>query len=340
MLIGQKLKLLREERGLSLDRVGGYFGKSKQWVDRLERETDETKLSKHIRRYADILNVCSDELPSIEEDGKLVISLDQIENLSIPIPEVKEGEVIRKMITLRNPDPDNPPNKGFLLIPYLLDYRFKTSTKPHTHVPSLEVGVILKGSVELNIAKMDSGKFTNEFESAALGVGDSYSLSSSIPHFTNNISESNSLILVIRLAIRPWSVTKFEERHLTYMPKDFPKRKLIAETNTKSIRMLEGGLGWQPGEPGIPYHRHEWSEEFIYVSEGQLKVKLSPSGTISTPPKVYQLETGTAIHMDGRFLHAIENASDTEEVRYIVVHRLDVDDYGDSFIWWEDETED
>jgi len=356
MTKGKKLRLLRNERGITLSQAAAYFGRSKQWLDKMELGPDENISEDHIRRYAKILNVDPEKLYSIEEDDKLIITKKQVDDGAKGLDNVIEGRAVRKMLTLRTQDPNELPKQGFVLIPYLLDYDKHTSTRAHTHAPSLEIGLVSKGLVKLNVLKLkylgDIGYLTeiekyvksaislensDIFDSLDLCEGDSYSLSSAIPHFTDNKSDSSATILVVRLAIEPWSYTVGGNRFLTAMPKGLPERQLIGITNTKSMRMLEAGLGWMPGRPSIQYHRHTWSEEIIYISEGTAKIKLSKSGKKdSNPPIVYELKAGSAIHMDGRLLHTIENASDTENVKYIVIHRADLNDYSDNFLRWEE----
>jgi len=322
-----KLKLLRDERGLSLGDISKYFAKSKQWIYRLEGG-DIDLTAEYKERYAQALNVHKDRLWLIGEDEELIVRPSQLGKLSKPLEKVTEGRAIRKMLTLRNKEPGDLPQTGYLLIPYLLEYGPGTNTLPHIHLPSLEIGWVISGQIKLSIGMVrDDGK-TTYFEEEDLGIGDSYTISSSMPHFTQNVGKNTSLTLVVRLAIKPWEHTLRDDQQWITPPGRLPKARSIAVTNCKSIRMLERVIDWVPGTPGVPYHRHEWREQFIYVVSGGLKVKISPTGSELTPPVVYELEEGSAIHMDARLLHSLENLSDFESVQYIITHVLDFDPYG------------
>ena len=104
-------------------------------------------------------------------------------------------------------------------------------------------------------------------------------------------------------------VRRHERVHITW-PCSGPKLAFQLLTPCTNQRLEAFMTEWEPGEPGVVSGFGDTTEEFIYVLEGQLEVRLSEDA--------YLLGPGDTVCFEGVMLQGMEPRGD-QTVRFISV---------------------
>ena len=351
--LAAQLKALRQERGLSQDYVARWLGKSKQWLSRIENGKLFLQ-DKYKDAYLEILSVgvagqildgCdipwSEALPLYAQDGASIVKVDDAESYrtreeGIGVAPLSERvDVIAK---LRKPGSalstmPAPGGRRYVLVPYVLRIPPGKETDKHFHTTSKEVGFVLEGRLVMHI------ETDNDTKPDTLEAGAAYQIEATVPHWAVNTGDAEAKLVVIRVEMVPYSSRRPGASDASTSIKGLPRRVLCAEAGRHSVRLLRATLPPNTQGSGIAFHRHNWSEELLIVTQGALEVytqspDVSDTGAEppeSEPPKgvtyiqnaVDELPALSAMHFDGRISHKVRNRSDREPAEYFIVHCID-----------------
>jgi transcriptional regulator with XRE-family HTH domain len=163
---GEKLRTVRERKGLTLKEVAGHAGVSESLVSQIERNRVSPSVDT-LLKLADVLDIDYEHLFSEYRQKRKVTILRAAERGAI-----HQKQVVIQQLSKNSGDTNAPAIEAYLLE---LDKDGAQGNREYGH-PGWEFGVILSGQAELT--------YGNEFYT--LKAGDSVAFPSSVPHIFRN----------------------------------------------------------------------------------------------------------------------------------------------------------
>ena len=273
--LGALIRFYRQREGASLDQLAARAGLSKGFLSDVENGKSAMSL-KNFYRVVDSLGITAPQLLT-EAEEQVVIKSNALE-----FSEIVEGVELTSLSSRARAE----------LEPLLFRVGIGGRVQPHERASSEEFIYVIDGRITLCYGE-------KEYE---LNTGDAAHFDPLVDHYAVNTSDAEARYIVVHL--RDETPGQIVTRSQSVEPSHVaPGAQSVPLSSMKNIRLQPTLLTLGVGADTQAY-QHAWSEEFVYLIHGRMKLNYGR--------EEYELSPEDAAHFVTYIDHYMENISDAE----------------------------